>query len=164
MSVVRHITGGSLFVYQTQSSDFLLEGTDFAIHFSLGDLGSISMPAMGGPGAHISLSGMLAGDQTLRFGVVDYGGQVYPQLWFTGALNVHATAYTVPASSNRPVHHTSRFTLDGTLQAYLNNPAIGNPGPAVFDLQLKGKGKVTVRMSAAVSNVRSVTSYYYLFT
>ncbi|MEP6619370.1 MAG: hypothetical protein ABJE47_08645 [bacterium] len=164
MPVVRHITGGSLFVYQGQHSVFTLESTDLAIHFQLGDLGSIPMPAETSQGMALDVSATLAGDQTLSFGAVDFNGQLRPKLWFAGMLRIHATPFVVPANTPHPIHHNTHFTMDGNLLAYTSSPTADDPGPPVFNYQLTGHGTVTVRMSPFIPSSRSVTSYFYSFT
>ena len=163
MPVTRHITGGSLFIYQPGLSLFALESTDFAIRFELADFGSIPMPEMKSQGQTLNLSGYLGGGQTLRYGEVDYGGKVYPRLWFEGDLHITATPFIVPANSSHPIHHTTPFELTGTLKAFMADNISGNGGPAVFDYSLYGNGKVSVRLGPFSGN-RPVTSYFYSFT
>ncbi len=163
MQGVQHITGGSLFIFGGNAAGFGLETHDFAIQFRLGDIGSFPIALMVSAGDTINLSALLAGDQTLNVGVADVGGQVYPQLFFTGVLQFHALPIVVPADSGLPVHRTTHFTLDGNLQAYHNNPFIGPPGPPVFDVALSGGGRTTVRFGPTVAGTRSVTSYFLSF-
>lgn len=162
-TALRIVIGGSLLVTAGHRPAFAIETKDFAIGFSLGDTGSFNIPNAGGAGTQIDPSGVLAGDQTLSFGIVDYRGTVYPQLWFAGTLTFSATSFTIPGDSASVIHHTTPFTLAGDLRGYTNNPFLGNPGASVFDVRLKGKGKVTTRLTAANAGVRSVTSYFFAF-
>lgn len=159
------VTGGSLFIYSPGNSDFTLRTSAFSAKISLSDIGSFAMPNFLAPGSTYAPHGTLAGDQTLHNGCVDYGGQMYPTLWFTGLLGFSAAPFTVPTSSpSRPSAKTTAFTFDGTLNAYLTNPFI-DVSPAVFEFQLLGKGKVTTRMTPIIAGAsRDVTSYFYSFT
>ena len=160
---LRLVIGGSLMVTAGHAPALAIETRDFAIAFSLADSGSFLVPNALTAGTSVDPSGNLAGDQTLRFGLVDFRGSVRPQLWFTGTLAFSATAFTVPADSASILHVTTPFTLSGDLQAFPSNPFLGNPGMSLLDIRLKGKGKVTTRLTGAHAGVRSVTSLFFAF-
>lgn len=164
-AALRLVIGGSLMVTTAPSRPFALESKDFALGFLLADTGSFSIQShVVAPGDSVNPSGTLAGDQTLHQGVVDYRGVVYPLLWYTGTLAFTATPFTAPAANASILHITTPFTLDGDVQAYHNNPFIGNPGPSVLDFRVRGKGRVTTRLSGAGANgLRQVTSYFFSF-
>ncbi len=162
-SALRLIIGGSLMITTAPSRPFALESKDFALGFLLADTGSFNIQNyLVSPGDIVTPSGTLAGDQTLNQGVVDYRGVVYPQLWYAGSFEFVAKPFTVPAASASILHETTAFTVNGSVQAYHKNPFVGPPGPSVLDFRVKGKGKVTTRLSAAdASGMRAVTSYFF---
>jgi hypothetical protein len=164
----RVLTGGSLFGTGSSTPDFNFEAKDLAVAFRLGDGGSFPLViSVVTAGSSFNASGTLAGDQTLRFGPVDYQGVSYPSLFFTGSLQFTATPVVIPANSAAPLQLNTKFKLSGTLSAFQNNPFTGPPGPAVFEATLTGKGTAGVRCSpshpSGGSTVRDVSSLFFGF-
>jgi hypothetical protein len=164
MPIQRVVTGGALLLFAGEAPSLVIETTDCAVRFALADTGGFLLPNTVAAGTSYDASGILAGDQTLHNGVIDVGGAVHPTVWFTGTLTFTATPVLVPPNSAVSVHLDTAFTFAGDLQGYDANPFVGPPGPAVFDYQLKGKGRVTVRLSASRRRGgRSATSVFFAF-
>jgi hypothetical protein len=142
------VTAGSLCLIEGGVRSFNLSGGPLAVSLHLADSGSLVIPTKKFPGETYSCGGQLAGDQTLHNGPVDFNGQQYALLWFLGALEFVSNPFAMPANGPSPVTKNVKFTLSGNLQGFHNNPFIGDPGPAVFDVTLSGKGTATVRFSA----------------
>jgi hypothetical protein len=159
------VVGGSLFAYGHDYADFTLETTHFAAQFSLGDTGSIPIPAIPFIGTSINCDAILAGGQTLRFGFVDWAGHAHQKLWFQGTLTFNAESLihvpSLPATG--PIHRSTPFNISGNLVAFPSDPFV-DPPPKTFEYKLVGKGKLTVRLAEATGGVRRVTSYFYQFT
>ena len=96
-----------------------------------------------------SLAATFAGDQGLGFGYAEAGGNVYQRLYYTGVLNFsgHVMLTNTPLSQ---IIVVGAFKMSGNLQGFLNNPFVGDPGPAVFDSPVSGKGKAVVEMSTSM--------------
>jgi hypothetical protein len=166
--ISRALTGGSLFGTGSTTPDFNFAAKDLTVVVRLGDAGSF--PLVGTivtAGSSFNASGTLAGDQTLRFGPVEFQGIAYSQLFFTGSLQFTAKPVIIPADSATPLQLKTKFSVAGMFNAYHNNPFIGDPGPAVFEATLKGGGTALVRCSASHSlgatTVRDVSSLFFGF-
>jgi hypothetical protein len=158
------VVGGSLFAYYADHADFTLETKEFAAQLSLGDTGSIPIPALPFNGTTINCSAILAGGQTLRFGFVDFAGHPHQKLWFEGTLHFDAEqSILVPAlPATGAIHLSTGFSLSGNLIAYPSDPFV-DPPPKTFEYLIRGKGTVTVRLTEASGGQRRVTSYFYQF-
>src|SRR3954468_20655474 len=121
MPPLSKITGGSLYIWSPSSSSFTLESKDFAILFSLGDLGSFSVPHQASAGGTITPSGNLVGDQTLNMGTVDFGGTAGRQLFFTGDLHFVGVPFVLPQPTSKPYVKVTKFTLTGSISAFQQN-------------------------------------------
>jgi hypothetical protein len=97
-------------------------------------------------GAH-SIGATFAGDQGLGGGPSMVGATAYPKIWYTGTLNFVGNI-TLTAAMPEPLIAVRAFKMSGNLQGYLNNPFVGNPGPAVFDSNVSGKGKAVIIMTS----------------
>jgi len=142
------VTAGSLCLIENGVRSFNLSAGPLAVSLHLADSGAFFIPAKKFPGETYSCGGQLAGDQTLHNGPVDFNGQQHALLWFLGTLEFVSKPFTMPANGAAPVTKTAKFTMSGNLQGFFNNPFIGDPGPAVFDVTISGKGTATVRFSA----------------
>ena len=142
------VTAGSLCLIENGVCSFNLSAGPLALSLHLADNGSLVIPAKKFPGETYSCGGQLSGDQTLHNGPLDFNGERHALLWFLGTLEFVSTPFAVPANGGAPVTKTVKFTMSGNLQGFLNNPFIGDPGPAVFDVTLTGKGAATVRFAA----------------
>ena len=139
---------GSLCLIENGVPSFNLSAGLLALSLHLSDSGSFLIPDKKFPGETYSCGGQLAGDETLHNGPVDFNGERYALLWFVGTLEFVSKAFPVPGNGPAPVTKTAQFTFGGTLTAYHNNPFVGPPGPAVFDVTLTGKGLAAVRFAA----------------
>src|SRR4051812_33925829 len=111
MPTLINVTGGSLFIYSPSGSAFSLLTPAFHARLNLADIGSFTLPNFLAPGSTVSLHGSLAGS-SLGSGPVDFNGQVYPQLWFGGALTFKAKSFVVPTSTPaQPVARVVAFKL-----------------------------------------------------
>ena len=142
------VTAGSLCLIENGVRNFNLSAGPLALSLHLADNGSLVIPAKKFPGETYSCGGQLSGDQTLHNGPLDFNGERHALLWFLGTLEFVSTPLATPANGGAPVTKTVKFTMSGNLQGFLNNPFIGDPGPAVFDVTLTGKGAATVRFAA----------------
>jgi hypothetical protein len=145
------VTAGSLCLFENGAASFNLSGGPLALSIHLSDNGGLVIPVKKFPGETYSCGGQLSGDQTLNNGPVDFNGERHPLIWFTGTLQFVSTPFAMPPNGAVPVTKSAKFTMSGNLQGFLNNPFIGNPGPAVFDVTLTGKGMATVHFSESVS-------------
>ena len=166
--ISRTVTGGSLCGIGSSGRDFNFEAKDLTVAFRLGDAGSLPIVAVVvTAGSSFDASGSLAGEQTVRFGPVDFQGVSYPSLFFSGSLQFTADPVVIPPDSATPLLLSTKFTFGGTLSAYHNNPFVGPPGPAVFEAKLKGHGTTVVRCSAShpagATMVRDLTSLFFGF-
>jgi hypothetical protein len=148
MPTAVQVTAGSLCLIEKGVRSFNLSAGPLALSLHLADNGSLNIPAKKFPGETYSCGGQLAGDLTLHNGPVDFNGQRHALLWFTGSLEFVSKAFAVPGDGSTPVTKTVEFKMSGSLQGFPNNPFIGDPGPAVFDVMLTGKGSATVRFAA----------------
>jgi len=167
--ISRTVTGGSLCLIGSGGRDFNFKAKDLTVAFRLGDAGSVPIVAtVVTAGSSFNASGTLAGEQTLRFGPVEFQGVAHASLFFSGSLQFTAKPVVIPADSATPLQLKKKFTFGGTLSAYHNNPFVGPPGPAVFEATLKGSGTVVVRCSAShpsgAATVRDLTSLFFGFT
>jgi len=153
MPTAVHVTAGALCQLETGFHTLTLSGDALALSIQLSDNGSFLIPSENFPGESYSLGGQLAGDQTLHNGPVDFNGQRHPPLWFTGTLTFVSKPFVMPANGPTPITMTAKFEMSGGLQGFLNNPFLGNPGPAVVDVTLKGLGSAVVRFSASQPSV-----------
>lgn len=88
-----------------------------------------------------SLFDAFAGEDGLKYGPATFNGTDYQQLYYTGQIRFSSDLFNIPEDS--PIGEftlTVPFTMTGNLNGYLLNPVIGNPGPAVFSVQLSGEG------------------------
>jgi len=160
-SVVRE---GLLCIYSTSGRVLTLSAGELIATFNLGDTGSFPVPGIYSAGDSVNISGNLAGDQTLRFGPAHYNNKNYSQLWYEGVLAFTAKPFVLPPSSTVSISLHTPFTFTGNLKAYESNNISGGGGPAVFDLDLTGKGQATAIFSASNNNARSVMTLLYYFT
>ena len=58
-----------------------------------------------------------------------------------------------------PVVVVGAFTLTGNLKAYLNNPFVGPPGPAVVDRIVTGKGGAILELQWIISGGAKVFQF-----
>jgi hypothetical protein len=96
------VTGGSLCLIGSSGRDFNFEAKDLTVTVSLGDAGSF--PIVAGAvtaGSSFNPSGTLAGEQTLRFGPVDFQGVSYASLFFSGSLQFAANPEQRPGGCRR---------------------------------------------------------------
>jgi hypothetical protein len=163
----RTVTGGSLCLIGSSGRDFNFESKDLTVNVRLADSGSFPVIAIVTAGSSFNASGTLAGDQTLHLGPVEFQGVQYTSLFFGGSLQFTAKPIVIPPDSATPLQLNTKFTLGGTLNAFQNNPFVGPPGPAVFEVKLKGRGTAVVRCSAShasgASMVRDLTSVFFGF-
>jgi hypothetical protein len=167
MPTAVEVTAGSLCLIENGVPSFNLSAGPLALSLHLSDSGFL-IPSKKFPGETYSCGGQLSGDQTLHNGPVDFSGEHHALLWFVGTLEFVSKAFAVPANGPKPVTKTVAFTMSGNLQGFLNNPFIGPPGPAVFDVTLTGKGSATVRFAAtsgwpAMPGGRFVRSLFHQF-
>jgi len=164
MPPLSKIVGGSLFAYYPDHAAFSIETAEFAAQFSLGDTGSIPIPAFPLIGDSISCNAILFGGQTLGFGFVDWAGYPPKKLWFEGMMVFKsASKILIPSlPANGAIHLSTSFDLSGDLIAYPSDPSV-NPPPKTFEYKLVGKGMVTLRLNQPLMGQRRVTSYFYQF-
>ena len=152
MPTALHVTAGSLCQPEFGIRTLNLSAGLLALSIHLSDSGAFLIPDETFPGETYSCSGELSGDQTLHNGPVDFNGVHYGRLWFTGTLTFTSKPFAMPATGPGPVTKTEKFTMSGNLQGFHNNPFVGSPGPAVFDVTLTGQGVATVRFGASVAS------------
>jgi hypothetical protein len=163
------VTQGQLYFYGTGTHGLTFQTKLLMATCLLGDTGSFSIPSNPyKPGAAVSLSGNLGGDQTLQFGPAYYAGNKYFQLWYEGSFQFKVAKLLAPAASAQPVSAQAKFTFKGTLKAFLANNIEGHGGPPVFDVSLTGKGIATAFFGASYPIgptvlVRSVLAQSYSF-
>jgi PEP-CTERM motif len=88
-----------------------------------------------------SLADGFAGEDGLKYGPATFNGTDYQQLWYTGTISLSSDMFSIPADSPTGEFTLSiPFAMTGHLNAYLLNPFPGNPGPAVFSVDLSGEG------------------------
>jgi len=149
MPTAVNVTAGSLCQLEYGFHTLILSGDALALSIHLSDNGSFLIPSENFPGENYSLGGQLSGDQTLHNGPVDFNGQRHSLLWFVGTLKFVSTPFVMPANGPTPIMMTEKFEMSGWLQGFNSNPFIGNPGPTIIDVTLKGRGRATVRFSAS---------------
>lgn len=162
------VNGGVLYFYGIGARGLTMQTKDMMATLDLADTGSFSIPS----GAHaagqiMTLSGNLAGNQTLRFGPAYYQGTNYPKLWYEGSLKFIAAPIAVPGNSAQPVAVRATFTFNGTLRAFTSNNNAGGGGAPVLDVALTGKGTATAYFGATYAGarkpVRDVIAQSYCF-
>jgi hypothetical protein len=92
-----------------------------------------------------SLFDAFAGEDGLKYGPATFNGTDYQQLYYTGQIRFSSDLFNIPEDS--PIGEftlTVPFAMTGNLNGYLLNPVIGNPGPAVFSLELSGQGTASL--------------------
>jgi len=117
------------------------------------------------PGASINLNNGFVGEDMLKFGPATFNGTDYSQVWYTGGPVFQTDSLVIPQNSTSGLITLSvPFTLSGNLNAYLLNPFIGNPGPAVFSLELSGQGIALLQLQySSVQNLYSFNGITYTF-
>lgn len=141
------VVGGLLVFYGTTGRSFTIRTPKCKLvaTLDLADTGGFPIP--GGPyvpGATINISGILAGDQTLRFGPAHYDGVSYPRRWYEGSFEFKAQQIVAPGNSASARTVQTPFTMKGFLRGFAANNNLGNGGPATFDEPLAGRGTATL--------------------
>lgn len=163
------ITHGYLNVQSSSGPQFQLFSQTppaWVLTNATGDPGNV--PLQSGPlavGAH-SIGATFAGGLGLGAGPAMVGATAYPKLWYSGTLTFSGNI-TLTAAMPEPVIAVRAFKMTGNLQGFLNNPFVGNPGPAVFDSNVTGKGKAVILLTSIVqgtSRLFWLTSLTYHFT
>jgi PEP-CTERM motif len=89
----------------------------------------------------LNLFDNFAGEDGLKYGPATFNGTDYQQLYYTGVISFSSDMFSIPADSPTGEFTISMpFTMSGYLNAYFLNPVAGNPGPAVFSVDLSGEG------------------------
>lgn len=151
-SNTKRITGGSLSVFRNLGPIFTLSGKRFTIRGGA-DPGNVSA-GVGSPfkpGAAVSINSHFAGELSLGFGVAAIRGTVYGRLYYTGELTFSGGTIIVPSEDSAAISRYEPFTLSGSLKGFINNPFVGDPGPAVFDTLVSGAGTATLQLSSFVT-------------
>ncbi|HEX8888448.1 MAG TPA: PEP-CTERM sorting domain-containing protein [Pyrinomonadaceae bacterium] len=95
----------------------------------------------------ISLADGFAGEDGLKYGPATFNGTTYQQLWYTGTISLSSDLFSIPADSPTGEFTLSiPFAMTGHLNAYLLNPFPGDPGPAVFSVDLSGEGMASLTL------------------
>jgi PIN domain len=96
-------------------------------------------------GTQISLGSYFVGSLTLGFGPANIQGRDYPHIFYSGIMNFGG-AEKIVISKDTGNQIEGGFTFTATIRGYTKNPFIGDPGKAVFDVELKGKGTATLEL------------------
>lgn len=163
------VTAGQLVFYGVSGRGLTLKSKELIATLGLADTGSFSIPSGPlKPGDIVPVSGILAGEQTLRNGPANYLGTSHAKLWYEGTLQFEVRAVTAPASSNKPVTIHPRFTFTGNLKAFAASNITGGGGPPVFDVALTGRGRATIVLGASYDVgggvlARDIRAWFYDF-
>ena len=164
-----HITQGYLSVLANSGPRFqLLSPTPPAWVLTNESADQGNVPLQSGPlavGAH-SIGATFAGELGLGAGPARVGATAYPKLWYSGTLNFVGNI-TLTMGMTEPVIAVRAFNMTGHLRGYLANPFIGDPGTAVFDSNVSGKGKAVILLTSIMqgtSRLFWLTSFTYHFT
>jgi hypothetical protein len=164
----KRITGGSLSVFRNHGPVFTLSGKRFAVRGGA-DPGNVSAETGTpyGPGDVVSLNSRFAGELTLGSGAAAIRGTVYQRLFYTGELNFSGGTVTVPSEDSQAITKNAPFTLSGSLNGYVNNPFVGDPGEPIFSFLLSGEGMATLQLSSFTpsggNELHEFTSLVYTF-
>ncbi len=166
------IRGGSLTVTGASGGPvFQLFGRDWMLTNGGADVGNVPLqsgcPGFPGcpPGAY-SAGATFAGEMGLGSGHATIGAKKFVKLYYTGEVDFAAKVKLTSAMAPEAVTAVP-FELTGMLQGYKKNPAIGDPGLAVFDWKVSGKGRAVISMtSKLVAGTRMFTfvavTYHFL--
>ncbi len=154
------ISGGALTSVGAQGNiSFTLTGDGFSVTGgrepgNTGPLASCSPCVAGDP---IDFDSRFVGEFTLGSGPATVDGVSYARLWYAGVLAFDGETMAFPGGSSS-VDLTSPFSLvsEGVLgersflEGYLTNPS-SNPGPAVFRVDLIGRGVASATFREGVT-------------
>jgi hypothetical protein len=77
----------------------------------------------------------------------------YQRVFYTGTIFFTSGPLAIPVDDpTLPLQLNAAFTMSGNVNMYLNDPALGDPGPPVFSSTLSGQGIVTLNLQSAVVN------------
>jgi hypothetical protein len=142
------ITGGGLSKSQTAVVNYGFSGVglSFIGHGSTNVVFCSS--CLGGSIVHASMPFVLENS-----GGATVAGIHYPRVFYTGTIVFTSGPMAIPVDDpTLPLQLNAAFTMSGNVNMYLNDPALGDPGPAVFSSTLSGQGIVTLDLQSAVIN------------
>ncbi|MDT4968113.1 MAG: hypothetical protein QOJ64_2850 [Acidobacteriota bacterium] len=149
------ITGGS--ATQTYDHTFTLIGQDFRA--SGWGYGGRSPCHPCEPGSIMNLNNSFEAEDQLKFGPATFNGSDYPMLWYSGRLNLATGPFVIPKHGpSEGITLTIPFTLTGHISSFLLNPFVGNPGPAVFSVDVIGQGVAVLELYSVEGYVRPLFS------
>jgi hypothetical protein len=143
------INGGSLNVPGPESGQFFsFSGRGFTVN-GAGEPGYVSTASCRPctAGSVLSLFSSFTGESSLGSGPAMVNGISYSRLYYTGFINFGGSV-TVPSDDLSLITITAPFTFNGFMNGYLQNPFIGDPGPAIFSTMLSGQGIATLQLSS----------------
>lgn len=112
-------------------------------------------------GTVLDLNSTFEGEDGLKYGPATFNGTDYAQLWYTGSLSFETASFVLPQdNSTGLITITVPFTFSGNLNGYLNNPFVGDPGPAIFSLSLSGQGLAVFQV---FSSLNPLNEQHYSF-
>ena len=142
------ITGGSISKGQTTSVNFGLSGDGlfFSGHGTSSAIFCSSCP--GGSVVNASMPFVFENS-----GQATINGVFYPMVFYSGSIFLSSGPIAIPLDdSTLPLAVSGDFTMSGNLNIYLNDPSLGDPGPAVFSATLSGQGIVTLLLTSALTD------------
>jgi PEP-CTERM motif len=133
------ITGGNVVQVPLGSHTYDLQGNGFRAS-GRGNFGRTPcVPCQ--PGTIHDFFTEFSGEDSLQGGPATYNGTDYALLFYGGRITLTIGDINLPADGQTGlVTLNLPFTLSGNLRAFQNNPFVGPPGPAVFDVTLTGQG------------------------
>ncbi len=142
------ITGGSISKGQTVNSvnfGLIGEGLSFIGHGASTAVFCSSCP--GGTVLEPSMPFVFENS-----GQATVNGVFYPNVFYSGSIFLSSSPMTIPLDdSTLPLDVLAAFTMTGNVNLYLNDPALGDPGPPIFSTTLSGQGIVTLRLTSALT-------------
>ena len=97
------------------------------------------------PGSTLNLNSFLLGFDYR--GSASSGNTNYPTVYYLGQLNFQGST-VLPLDTSPLVTVTAPVAFTIQLTGHLNNPFLGDPGPAIFSLMLNGLGTATVELAS----------------
>jgi hypothetical protein len=96
----------------------------------------------------INLNDGFAGEDSFHSGPATVNGTNYSLLYYTGAITLRTDSLVIPSDTSSLITITVPFTISGSLNGYLLNPAVGDPGPAIFSMTLSGQGLAVFQLAS----------------
>jgi hypothetical protein len=142
------ITGGGLSKSQTAVVNFGFSGAGLSFIGNGSTNVVFCSSCLGGSIVNASMPFVFANS-----GGATINGIHYQKVFYAGTIFFTSGPLAIPVDDpTLPLLLTAAFTMSGNVNMYLDDPALGNPGPPVFSSTLSGQGIVRLDLQSAIVN------------